>query len=594
MTADEATPPPAGWLNRTAAAAEQWWRTHPSSPLVAYRTRREAIWADGPVTTSQWWEGVSNHPDPYGCFFHYKRSFYKRSFLLGLDDRHIPDFSDDDNAVLVLGPPGSNKTAGFVIPNVLFASGAVLVVSSRMDIFIATVRLRARAGDVVTYAADGTALPGAECLRFSLLQGCEDPAYRVEVAKRITTWIDRGEYALQSTQRGYPYFAQRGADLIASLMTLAIYLERDFGWILAVVRAPDFKAQVQQVAREAWDHPDQDEMLEAVRELQYLAGISAEERGNILGTVANALAAFRSERVVANSRNPNMDFDALMAGDRAAQLELSGMDEGDRGDVLSRLGIYPKVVGRYSTVYITDANADSPNALIYSEVEYRFREAMKRLSERCEREGRPRPEPLTIINDEGGVAPPTRLTSFLAERRNRNINYAICFQSLAQAEALYGTIGKDFLSLFPTVLVFPGIRHIDTLQALATLGGSFWVTTHNSGVTTGGSGGPTRSQGDGHEMAQNYLASDIAQGHIDWAGGALVLYGGAQFRWVHVQPYHRGSPWLPIIVNSLEHTIERPSRLPLPELARDGDFSNLEASGLEARFRTIVDYFTQF
>ena len=58
-----------------------------------------------------------------------------------------PVHSRHEEAVLVLGPPRSGKTASIVVPNVLAAAGPVLTASTKPDVLFATRLARGRWGD---------------------------------------------------------------------------------------------------------------------------------------------------------------------------------------------------------------------------------------------------------------------------------------------------------------------------------------------------------------------------------------------------------------------------------------------------------------
>ncbi|KAA0804538.1 TraM recognition domain-containing protein, partial [Staphylococcus aureus] len=128
-------------------------------------------------------------------------------------------------------------------------------------------------------------------------------------------------------------------------------------------------------------------------------------------------------------------------------------------------------------------------AILYMEFEARVREAMYELSDEHDRQGLPRPMPLTFVNDEGLVAPPSQLGNLLAEMRDRGVLFIMSVQSLEQAHLIFGDLAKSFMTLFRTVLVFRYVRDVKTLETLSTLCGTHWqqVVSYSHGT---GSGGP--------------------------------------------------------------------------------------------------------
>ena len=66
-------------------------------------------------------------------------------------------FASREHAVLVLGAPRSGKTSGVVIPSVLACPGALVSTSTKTDVRDATVRSRARLGEVWAFDPTGEA-----------------------------------------------------------------------------------------------------------------------------------------------------------------------------------------------------------------------------------------------------------------------------------------------------------------------------------------------------------------------------------------------------------------------------------------------------
>lgn len=524
-----------------------------------------------------WWAEVERHPDPWGLLVDWRRNNFRRSLLLGLDQWNNPAHAEPDSPLLVIGPPGSNKSASIMIVNALMAVGPLFCISSRVDIFRATARIRGRMGVVGHFSATGKQMPGARSWRFSPLQGCDDYTYATKFGYRWASWIDRSEYALQSGARGHPHFRQRCAALLRALFYIAAVQGYDMGWVYDFVTLPNLSRRVVELSREM-DLTDDPAMARALQSLDFVLEASFEERGSILTTTANALSAYDDPEVVAHSREPNLDFHALVRG-RNVQTLIHGAGSG----VLANAGIFPLMWGSYDSLYITDASSESPTAFIYLDIEYRMREAMYEYAEELEMQDE-RPMPLTVINDEAAVAPPASLNDFLAQMRDRGVLFVMALQSLSQARSIFGPMGEDFLTLFRTAVIFRGIKDPQTLKALSTLAGTYWqdVASRSHGS---GPGGPTSGDSEGPQRVPRLDEYQIARGHPEWPDGVLVLDSAAKFTWVICRPYFRDAPWPQLIVNALEHTTDGP----LPPLSKEGSYAYLEANGLADRYRALQE-----
>lgn len=560
--------------------------------MTLFRDLRRRLPVDeSQYSTRSWWDSVALHQDPMGAMIAWRRRATRYELLCGLDGiTHAPRLAEPDSAVLVLGSAGSAKTSSIMAPNAMLAPGSLLCVSNRADIYRTTARVRARVGRVLHFSPTGQTVPGAEAIRYSPLQGCEDSSYAQKVGLRWASWIDRSEYALQSGAHSYPHFRNRCASLLYALFFIAATDGHDLSWVYDFIISPGIAKSVVMLRRELEDHPAGEAMVKASQELDFLSSISQEERGSILTTTANALGAYRDPKVVEHSRNPNLDFDAFVRGEPDKQLT----DVGGVGDPsFLSIGIAPFLKGSYDSLYITEASAEDPSAYVQMDVEFRMREAMYRYALERELAGQSRPMPLTIVNDEGSISPPVRLVEFVSAMRDRSVLLVMALQSLSQARNVFGRIGEDFLTLFPTTVVFRGTKDIPTLEALSKLSGQFWQKITSTSRAKGAQG-LSSTESISHQLVPRLPIDQIAAGHPTWRNGVLVLNRAAQFLWVDAVPYWAGPPWLQLLVNSAEHSIGNESKLPLPELAKEGDYSRLSRHGLEHRYRDLQIQFQQF
>jgi type IV secretion system protein VirD4 len=534
-----------------------------------------------------WWSPFEYHPDALFALLDHKRSGWRYNLWLGLNgDTNEPMVAEKDSPLLVIGPPGSNKSAGVMIPNALLAPGALFCVSSRADIYKATARARARLGTVWHFSAYGNTVPGAQPVKFSILQGCEDETAADKIALRVASWVDRSEYAQQTMQRGHLHFRNHAHGLLFGLFLIAANTDRDMGWVHKTVTSPAFTKTLVNLTRELESHPALDKLSAALDTLAWIASISPEERGSALSTAAHAVSAYRDAKVVEHSIGADFDFDRFVRGD--AEKMIKGARGFDNG-VLGNHGVWPFVRGTYDSLYVTDASAESPAAIIYSEFEFRVREAIYKLSLERELAGAAKPMPVTILNDEGAVAPPMQLSYLLAEMRDRGVMFAMAIQSLSQARTIFGQLGEDFLTLFRTALVFRGIKDKATLELLSMLSGRYWQDI-TSRSTNQGPGNYSTGNSTGPQLVEQLREDQIAKGHPMWPDGALVLNSLAQSYWVRGVPYFCGEPWPRLLIRHLTGSIRDESLLPLPRLEAD----YLDELGLTQPFHDLTNIWTQY
>ena len=83
----------------------------------------------------------------------------------------------------------------------------------------------------------------------------------------------------------------------------------------------------------------------------------------------------------------------------------------------------------------------------------------------------------------------------------------------------------------------------------------------------------------------------IRMGHPTWPDGALMVRRDQPHSWVKGSiPYFRRDPWAKVFVSSAEHARSDGLDLPLPPLAKDGNYGYLAQLGLDQRFRELQNH----
>jgi hypothetical protein len=154
-------------------------------------------------------------------------------------------------------------------------------------------------------------------------------------------------------------------------------------------------------------------------------------------------------------------------------------------------------------------------------------------------------------------------------------------QDLSQATARWGEQGWVFLTLWPNVVVFRGIRHGATIDILTKLGGEYdHIRSSYSEIQDK----PGRwSEGITTERRPWLPPEIITGGDPSRPGQELIFTPNG--RWQNFTPMRYFGPhgmWPQILVQNAEWVMKGPKQnriLPFPDLARGGDYRMLYANG---------------
>lgn len=504
------------------------------------------------------WHYAETMPNIWNFIRSYKRRNAPRSVYLGLDG-HTDDlvFSENETVTVLVGASGSNKTSAIVIQNILMHAFATLVFSSRRGVYIATAQLAAAMGLVWHYSPVGTELKGAKPIRWDPFHHWRRKRGGLQrLSELLANYIDRTEAANHAGPRIHLHFRDHVVSALYALFCIADLLDVDdvWSWLLRVLKSYGSELAKLNYTIEEIEETN-DELGEVLRRhydsLQFINSLSAEERGSVLTSIRRAIRCFENEDVLASTRNPNYDPVAWTQS--------------------------------CDTVYASEASVEESWAVLLGLFDFAHREAQIERCEEAEINGRPKPDPVLIVNDEAAALPPMNLLSFVSSSRGRGINFMFSVQTLGQLGHLYGEIAAD-LTQFPNVIIEPGIRHKGTLDSAVQLAGKGWVEVPGHSINWSPQG---ESLGD-HESLQlidALTAQQVSAGHPTWPDAVLYLRpGGKGFEWLIASPYYRNWPWLGVMVNGLCDEFERLGTYPLPELAQDGNYRYLDQAGMRDTF----------
>jgi len=534
------------------------------------------------------WKKVGEHCDSYSSLMAARRgSVSVDRPVFGLDGSSgallMPD---QDDPLLALGVSGAGKTASVIAVNALLSPGPMFCATSRSDVYMATALARARIGRVWHFSARGSSMPGATPLCFSPLQGCESFEYAQQVAKRFADYRDMGTTARED-HGSHPFFRERSGQLLAVLFFYAAQRDYDMGWVLGKVATGNGQALVETAAE--LKVKDQRPLVSAI--LEGIITSAPQELSGVMSTATRALNCYSTEAALRTQRDPNFDFRDFVRG---RPFESSGLlrpqSQWTRFDAdYEAIGMGRHEMGVFDSIYVTDSDSEAPILPIYLELIHRIREAAAEYAEECRMEGKPTPIGTALILDELRASPVPQIERILSDCRDRGLIVVGGLQNLNQALDLYQDAGKAFLSAWRCTMAFRGILDKETLELLSFLSGTYmkekqgWSESRNA---------KTQRWEWTNNVSQDEHArltpEQIRMGHPTFPDAALMVSRDKHHSWVRAVPYFCSEPWPRVLINSAEHARrDGLTDLPLPPLAKNGNYTHLEALGLADRFRDL-------
>lgn len=337
-------------------------------------------------------------------------------------------WSSIENVVLVFGGPRMGKST-HLVGRIIDAPGAVLVTSTRTDLFEDTRQLRANRGPVVVFNPAG--LAGIDStITFDPLTGCVDP---VTASERAHDMIAAASpLGANSGSGDRAYWDGQARRVLAALMHAAALGERPMSEVARWVADPDTATgHVSQLLRQS------SEPGFAADAEQFLS-TNDRTRTSITSTIMPALA-WLTHPAAARAAVGGRPFDVAWLLDQRATVYLLGGEEAALAPLVCAL-----------TGYIA-------------------REARRIAAH--QRGGRLDP-PLTMVLDEAALICPIPLDRWSADMGGRGVCIIAAFQSRAQLIDRYGPArAATILNNASSKVLFGGTSDRDDLQFWSTLAG---------------------------------------------------------------------------------------------------------------------------
>ncbi|MBN9754954.1 conjugative transfer gene complex protein [Pseudonocardia sp. Ae706_Ps2] len=481
------------------------------------------------------------HPqatDPHDAQQHRPRQMDERDLgmLLGRIPNSILDgvvggerarrvYASEEDVILVIAGPRSNKTSALVVPAILSAPGPVIATSNKNDIYTLTARLRAAIDGARVWVADPQHLTGIDQTWWL------DPLAPVHDLADASTLLAHFTGPTTSSTGSGEFFAQSSRRLLAALVLAAAYSARA-GDRIPTDRAPaGAPVSIRDVRRwAATEDPTPVAILrthgfsEVADGLQAQYEAPAETRGGIFAGALTTLGALENEHVTRIITPPQTWRTPPENPAAVAELDpwtfIVGHTDPDTGQVTP-----PR-----DTLYLLTQDGPGSGApVIAAVVDHLLRIAAHTAAAqggRCD-------PPLRVILDEAAnVCPIANLPDLYSYFGSMSIQVATFLQSFPQGTDVWGAAGMNKLWGAATItLVGAGVTDLDLTRHLSALLGDLELPTVSR---THSSGGTSTSYSTRDKAAMS--VADIAALDKRYA---ICLATGARPTVVELMPWYR-------------------------------------------------------
>ena len=415
-------------------------------------------------------------------------------------------------AMLVIGPPGSSKTTAVIIPSVLLAPGACVNTSPKSEILLGTARLRAHLGrnwqfdpSTVTPHAEGVAIA-----HWSPLVAISDWDSAARRAAAMT------QPFLDSATGNGKHFVSHAGQIVSVLLYAAHLSNEDMPKVYSWVTTLTTNETQAALLAVLFDHEDDDGAVIATDQAKGYFSMSGEELAKYVSSATEILEAYKYVSVRRISTDINFD---------------------PRAFVRSRDTLHITVPEEYQHAF-----APIVTALLDA-----IRNAAYELHRNRELGREPQGPHCTFVLDEVTNIAPVPLPQLVSQAGGQGLHVIAAMQSNTQAIDRWKNSARDFLSMFPTKLILPGVADKDVLNTLSELSGEFDRVVQGYSQSTSYVGRysmpVTQQQPNWSIQRQRVLTpADIANPPAGYA----VMYQGAQWGLIELAPVF-GPFWQTVI-----------------------------------------------
>ncbi|WP_197481958.1 type IV secretory system conjugative DNA transfer family protein [Rhodococcus sp. HS-D2] len=433
---------------------------------------------------------------------------------VGWDDTGHYLGANPRGGMLVIGPPGSGKSSGVIIPSVLVAPWATVVATIKLDLMMATALPRAAVGRVWHFDPGGGehTPPGVLQARWSPLVSIRSWDDARIIANRLA---EPSMKKSDDSVGGGDHFTERARDWLEVLLYAASLGDHPISTVADWAQNPDAEDVQQDVESElifAASNGDQGAKI-AAGQLAGLLATPDKERGSVKSTLARLVRIYGS--VAAREIGANPNFDPREFVRTADTLYITASPERQKEYAPLLAGLLEEI--RYAT--------------------YERHAAEEQGTE-------PKRPHVTFVLDEANNTAPIPLPAIISEAGGQSLHVIVGIQDLSRARSRWGRDADGFLTLFPTKVVLNGVVEPYTLDALSNASGEYdrMMASYSESTTfIGPYSFPIRQRNPSYSMTRQKV---LNQGDIaNLPPGRALLFEGAEWWLVNLGMHHSDPVW---------------------------------------------------
>ncbi len=335
-----------------------------------------------------------------------------------------------------MGPPRSGKTTSVIIPNVLTANSAVVVTSTKRDVFDQTWQFRRKTSPCYIFdPVQTTSLPKEVV---SVGWSPVDAAGKFDKAlltAKSMVWAARPDGNKGDAQ----HWTQKSTELLATLLHAASISGVPFSEALSWLHRHEGGA-----ALRILDSGGQNSEM-AFDVLSGILNTDFREQSGIWSTVSSVCACYESSGAVLSTELPRVDYKNLLEQKSTVYIVAPGENQQLLAPVIAGF------IGDIKrSVYMENLNYDlqrgKTNDAHFTKL-------------------------LLVLDELANIAPLYDLPEIISEGGSQGVTTVACLQDLSQARRRWPVIADGFFSLFHTKFILPGLGDRQTLENISLLCG---------------------------------------------------------------------------------------------------------------------------
>ncbi|MEU4377074.1 type IV secretory system conjugative DNA transfer family protein [Pseudonocardia alni] len=433
-------------------------------------------------------------------------------------------YASEEDVMLEIAGPRSNKTSAQVVPAILSAPGPVIATSNKVDVYTLTIGLRAELGR--TFVADPQGIAGVEqSWWWNPLADIKDLADAGYLVAHFSRTVGAG-----NSNDANPFFT-RGAERLLTQLVLAASCSPDRS-------LRDVRRWLATQANEPVDLLEDGGFTEIAEGLRGLQEAPAETRGGLFETALTALGALESEAVARLVTPPSTwrDPPRVPVEEFDPWRFLVGYRTDSSGDPVPRDTLY----------LLTREGAGSGAPVVAALVDHLLRIAAQAATAQG---GRLDPPLRPVLDEAANVCPIANLPDLYSYFGSMSIQVLSFLQSYQQGVAVWGKSGMDKMWSAATIkLVGAGVQDPEFARWISDLIGPLEVPTYSHQYGRGGGSTST-------SMREKPVMTVADVGSLD-KRHAILLSAGRRPVLLELMPWYREGDAETISAHAAEATAQ--------------------------------------